>query len=74
MSSVDLVQLMSKPDSQGKAFILLGFLCKPRTLKRELCSKKPGTAVGGTSSCGNTNQLSTRQHKLSIMRGNYYTF
>lgn len=74
MSSVDPVQLISKPDScsQGKAFILLGvffgFFYKPVTLKRELCSKSSGTAVEGTSSYGNTNKVSTRQHKPSVIR------
>lgn len=74
MSSVDPVQLISKPDScsQGKAFISLGvffgFFNKPITLKRELCSKSSGTAVEGTSSYGNTNKVSTRQHKPSVKR------
>lgn len=48
-------------------FVWFGFFNKPIALKPELCTKSSHTAVEGTSSHGNTNKISKRQHKLSII-------
>lgn len=55
---------MTPSDKYGHLF---GFSLKPIALKRELSTKSGGTAVEGTSSHGNTNKISKRQHKLSII-------